>query len=166
MRCLFHVDKSLVKSLSLQPDRHHNCQCLWFISQAGALLPLMFHCPANSPQHCSKQPWCVSKQCLISRNPGVHQQLKMPEPKVRIRFVRWGSQGILMCTGQSHDSTTCTQINSRSGEQVWMGSNASIRIYANNLERVAAQFLINPFACTCYARLLPSYPSPASIPLF
>lgn len=119
----------------------------------------MFHCPANSPQHCSKQLRCVSKQCLISRNPGVPQQLKTREPKVRILFVRWEFTGILMSADQSHDSP-CMQINSRSGEQVRMSSNVSIRTHANNLKRVAAQFAVNPFTCACYARLLSSRPSP------
>lgn len=93
MQCLFHADKRLVKSLSLRSDRHHNCHCGWSISQPNALLPLMFHYPANSPWYCSKQLQYVSKQCLIGCTPGVHQQLKMLEPKVRIWFVMWEFTG-------------------------------------------------------------------------
>lgn len=93
MQCLFHADKRLVKSLSLRSDRHHNCHCRWSISQPNALLPLMFHYPANSPWYCSKQLQYVSKQCLIGCTPGVHQQLKMLEPKVRIWFVMWEFTG-------------------------------------------------------------------------
>lgn len=93
MQCLFHADKKLVKSLSLQFDRHHNCHCRWSISQLNALLPLMLHYPANSPWYYSKQLQYVSKQCLIGCTPGVHQQLKMLEPKVRIWFVMWEFTG-------------------------------------------------------------------------
>ncbi len=85
--------KRLVKSPSLRSDRHHNCHCRWSISQPNALLPLMFHYPANSPRYCSKQLQYVSKQCLIGCTPGVHQQLKMSEPKVKIWFVMWEFTG-------------------------------------------------------------------------
>lgn len=93
MQCLFHADKRLVKSLSLRSDRHHNCHCRWCISQPNALLLLMFHYPANSPWYCSKHLQYVSKQYLIGRPPGVHHQLKMLEPKVRIWFVMWEFTG-------------------------------------------------------------------------
>lgn len=93
MQCLFHADKRLVKSIPLRSDRHRNCHCGWSISQPNALLPLMFHYPANSPWYCSKHLQYVSKQCLIGCPPGVHQQLKMLEPKVRIWFVMWEFMG-------------------------------------------------------------------------
>lgn len=93
MQCLFHADKRLVKSLSLRSDRHHNCHCRWCISQPNALLLLMFHYPANSPWYCSKHLQYVSKQYLIGCPPGVHHQLKMLKPKVRIWFVMWEFTG-------------------------------------------------------------------------
>lgn len=93
MQCLFHADERLVKSLSLQYDRHNNCHSTWCISQPTALLPLMFHCSATCTLVCSKHLQYVSKQYLIGCPPGVHQQLKMLEPKVRIWFVMWEFAG-------------------------------------------------------------------------
>lgn len=86
-----HSSRNNFPPFPYRSDQRHNCQWTWSISRPAALPPLMFHCPASSPWYRRRSSRSVCQNgAFISHTPGVHQQPKMPVPKVRIWFVMSG----------------------------------------------------------------------------